>query len=245
MKFTAQDVYNKLMNDDQILTSSGQIVFKFGDIGIIVKQKDVVGNIMQEWVKEWLAQNRITYEISQNTQMPPDFYLDPSDKTVDLLEVKAFDNNRGPGFDIADFRMFAAEAIDKPYMLDADYLIFGYVMNNGVVRIKNLFLKKVWEITCSSADWPMKLQVKQNVVHKIRPSTWYSSKVTFKPFTCLEHFVSALEQTVYQNADTRHMAGKWQNRFLKSYQDHYGKPQLPSDIGSTLILGATSDKKTA
>ena len=37
-------------------------------------------------------------------------------KTKNLLEVKAFNRNRGPGFDIADFRMYEEEIINKPYM---------------------------------------------------------------------------------------------------------------------------------
>ena len=46
MKLTAAEVYNKLLNDDKILTQQGRITFKFSDVDIIVKQRDVVGNIM-------------------------------------------------------------------------------------------------------------------------------------------------------------------------------------------------------
>jgi len=222
MRCTAQEVFDKLMNEDRILTLEGQIKFFFGDVDIIVKQKDVVGNIIQEWMQGWLDMRGIEYAPSQNTQMPPDFFLNPDDRKVNLLEVKAFNKERTPGFDIADFRMFASEVIDKPYMLDADYLVFGYKMTDGVVTVKNLWLKKVWQITCSSAAWPMKLQVKESVVHKIRPGVFYGSRATFKPFECLEDFLSALEQSIYQNRDTRELAQQWQNRFLASYQAHYG-----------------------
>ena len=51
MKLTVEQVYNKLVNDDKILTKKGQITFTLGDIDIIVKQRDVVGNIMQEWIE--------------------------------------------------------------------------------------------------------------------------------------------------------------------------------------------------
>lgn len=50
MRLTAQEIYNKLINEDKILTLKGQINFYLGDVNIIVKQKDVVGNIMQEWL---------------------------------------------------------------------------------------------------------------------------------------------------------------------------------------------------
>ena len=167
MKLTAQQVYDKLINDDKILDLQGQIKFQFGDVDIIVKQKDVVGNIIQEWLQGWLDKRGIEYAPSENTQMPPDFFLNPDNKTADLLEVKAFNRNASPGFDIADFRMYEEEIINKPYMLNVDYLIFGYDMNDdGIVTIKDLWIKKVWEITRRMEDWSLNLQVKAGVVHK-------------------------------------------------------------------------------
>ena len=50
MRLTAQEVYDKLVNEDGILQLEGQIKFYLGDVNIIVKQRDVVGNIMQEWL---------------------------------------------------------------------------------------------------------------------------------------------------------------------------------------------------
>ncbi|EJU74017.1 ngoBV restriction endonuclease family protein [Neisseria meningitidis NM2657] len=73
--------------------------------------------------------------------MPPDFFLNKKDRSRELLEVKAFNRNAGPGFDIADFKMYSDKIIHKPYMLDVDYLIFGYDMDdNGNVTIKDLWL---------------------------------------------------------------------------------------------------------
>ena len=161
MKLTAQEIYNQLIADDKILELNGQIKFYLGDIDIIVKQKDVVGNIIQEWVLGWLEKRGVEYAPSTNTQMPPDFYLDPSDLTKNLLEVKAFNRTASPGFDIADFRMYQNEIISKPYMLNVDYLIFGYDMSDdGIVTIKDLWLKKVWEITRRMKDWAINLQIK-------------------------------------------------------------------------------------
>ena len=45
MRLTAQEVYDKLVNEDGILQLEGQIKFYLGDVNIIVKQRDVVGNI--------------------------------------------------------------------------------------------------------------------------------------------------------------------------------------------------------
>lgn len=224
MKLTAQQVYDKLINEDKILELQGQIRFFLGDVNIIVRQKDVVGNIMQEWLQGWLDKNNIEYDVNENTQMPPDFFLNKTNKTVNLLEVKAFNRKASPGFDIADFRMYAEEIVEKPYMLDVDYLIFGYDMSkDGIVTIKDVWLKKVWSITRRMKDWPLNLQIKDNVVHKIRPAVWYSTgRVDYKVFTSLEDFISAVEETVYQNPKTRERAGVWKSHFLDNYEHHYG-----------------------
>ncbi|GHU58457.1 type II restriction endonuclease NlaIV [Clostridia bacterium] len=223
MRLTARQLYDKLTVEDRILELKGQIRFYLGDVDIIVKQKDVVGNIIQEWLQGWLDKRGVSYVLSDNTQMPPDFYLNPADKTKDLLEVKAFNRSATPGFDIADFRMYEEEIIEKPFMLDADYLIFGYDMSeDGVVTVRDLWLKKVWQITRCMKDWALNLQVKSNVVHKIRPGVWYSTqRISFPMFTCLEDFISAIEETMYQNPKTHHDAAVWKGKFLSSYEKQY------------------------
>lgn len=166
----------------------------------------------------------IKYALNDNTQMPPDFFLSPKDKTIDLLEVKAFNRSASPGFDIADFRMYEEEIIEKPYMLNVDYLIFGYDMSDeGVVTIKDLWLKKVWEITRRMEGWSINLQVKQGVVHKIRPGVWYSDRPGNIPmFKTMEHFIAAIEEAVYQNPKTHESAATWKKSFIDSYRKFYG-----------------------
>ena len=224
MKLTAQEIYSKLVNEDKVLQLKGQIKFYLGDVNIIVRQKDVVGNIVQEWLQGWLDKRGIEYAPSENTQMPPDFFLNPDDRTKNLLEVKAFNRSARPGFDIADFRMYEEEIVEKPYMLDVDYLIFGYDMSDeGIVTIKDIWLKKVWEITRCMEDWAINLQIKQGVVHKISPGIWYSNKKgKFPMFSCLEDFISAIEETVFQNPKTHDSASLWRRKFLLSYETFYG-----------------------
>lgn len=223
MRLSAQEVYDKLIQEDKILELQGQIKFFLGDVDIIVKQKDVVGNIIQEWLQGWLDKRGIEYAPSENTQMPPDFFLNPDDLTKGLLEVKAFNRSASPGFDIADFRMYEEEIIDKPYMLDVDYLIFGYDMSDeGIVTVRDLWIKKVWQITRRMEDWALNLQIKQGVVHKIRPAVWYSDNGRYLTFQSLEDFISAVEETVYQNPKTHESASSWKRRFLKAYEDYCG-----------------------
>lgn len=243
IKLTAQEIYQRLIDEDHLLEVEGEISFYLADVSIVVKRKDVVGNIIQEWLQGWLDKHNIAYSLNDNTQMPPDFYLDPQDETKHLLEVKAFNREASPGFDIADFNAYQRELIEHPYMLHVDYLIFGYEMQeDGKVIIRDLWLRKVWEICRRMEDWPLNLQIKRSVVHKIRPCVWYSQKTArFLPFRTLEDYVSAIEQTVHQNPETRQLSGTWLKRFIKSYQEHYGvKLSIPrwSDI-ETDYLSAT------
>ncbi len=223
-KLTAEQVYERLLNVDKILTVNGQIRFYLGNVDIVVKQKDVVGNIMQEWLEGWLKANDVTYAPNPNTQMPPDVFLDPDNKEHDLLEVKAFNYEATPGFDIADFRAYQSEIISKPFMLHVKYLIFGYQMgNDGYVSIKNMWLKNVWEITRPMANWALNLQVKQGVVHKIRPAKFYAKPRNFDTFKSLEDFLAAVEECVYQNPETHVAAAHWRNKMIASYYKYYGK----------------------
>lgn len=228
MKLTVEEVYNKLINDDKILTKKGQITFTLGDIDIIVKQRDVVGNIMQEWVEGWLKKNDVDYALNDNTQMPPDFYLDPENRKEGLMEIKAFNYKAGPGFDIADFRMYEQEISQKPWMLHVTYLIFGYEMSEeGVVTIKKVWQKKVWELSRpmksgkKKAIWPINLQIKQGTVHKIRPAKWYGRSSQFSVYERIEDFLSAMEETVYKNKDTRDDGPDWLQTVLDNYNKHY------------------------
>ena len=234
MKLTAEEVFQKLLNEEKILEIQGQIRFYLGNVDIVVKQKDVVGNIMQEWLEGWLIKNGIDFRTNSNSQMPPDFFLNPDDLTRDLLEVKAFNYDAQPGFDIADFNMYQSEIVEKPYMLHVKYLIFGYQMTeDDYVIIRNLWLKNVWEICRRMENWPMNLQIKDNVVQKIRPCVWYSENVKYMPFNSLESFISAMDETVFRNPKTRTRSGTWLQNFKRNYFEFYNvKLNVPrwSDI---------------
>lgn len=223
-KLSAEEVYNRLINVDRIKSVEGQIRFFLGDVDIVVRQKDVVGNIIQEWLEGWLKKNDIAYAPNANSQMPPDIYLNPENKKENLLEVKAFNRSASPGFDIADFKAYAQEIINNPYMLNAKYIIFGYKMSDdGIVTIKDLWLKNVWEICRSMDRWAINVQYKNKVIHKIRPATWYSTKSKYPVFECLEDYLSAIEETLFGYADTHDLSVGWRKKMIASYNNAYGK----------------------
>ncbi len=224
IRLTAEQVYDRLLNIDKIKTAEGRIRFYLGGVDIIVRQKDVVGNIIQEWLEGWLRKNNVDFDCNQNTQMPPDIFLNPEDHTVDLLEVKAFNRQASPGFDIADFKAYAREILNAPYMLHTKYIIFGYKMSNdGIVTIQDLWLKNVWEICRAMDRWALNVQYKNKVIHKIRPAAWYSNRGNFPLFQSLEHYLSAIEETLFGYPDTHDLSTGWRRKMATAYENHYGK----------------------
>lgn len=236
---TAEQVFAALKNEFSFINAKGSIRFNLNDFEIIVKQNSVVGNILEDWLADWLDAQGIANEHNLG-QVAPDFWLNPTDKTKDLLELKCF--YRGPGFDIANFLSYVNEIIDKPYRLHSKYLLILYDMNpqTGVVSIENAWLKNVWEIACSSSNRPIKVQEKKKVIYNIRPATWYSEKTQYPTFKCLEHFLAAIEQTLYDYNQTRTtIAENWAKKLCTAYKQHYGvELNLPRwyDIKEQYIL---------
>jgi len=165
--------------------------------------------------------NNLYYRIKDNTQEFPDFLLDENDSnTENLLEVKAFINS--PNFDVANFTAYARSLRTHAYRLDAKYLIFEYGLspeNNGAIFIKNIWLKNVWEICCSSDRSPVKLQWKQGDPVNIRPATWYSNRAKFQPFENKLEFVEALYQVIRMSRLDQNIQNDWLNTVKTNYQE--------------------------
>lgn len=221
MKVTAQQVYKMLKDDLDAL--SGRITFGMAGANITIHRRDIVGNVLQEWLEGWLTTKGIDFDQNPNTQMPPDIFLDPDNHKQGLVEVKSFNYKLKPGFDISDFKSFGRYLIENPYALYADYLIFGYEMNDitGEITIKEVWLKKVWEIVGVSKNWPITLQYKNGRVHKIRPCTWYG--LSPRSFKSKEDFLSAIEETMYQNDETKPQFSLWKVKFNRSHKKFYGE----------------------
>lgn len=222
MKITAKELYAKLVDDYQLIGQKGNIVFTLNGLSVEVKTKDTIGNLLQEWLKHWFITTGIEFKESANTQSFPDFHLDINNEQKGLLEVKTFDWDRGPGFDLANFDSYCNSLTTDAYRLDSDYLIFAYQMKEGSISIKNIWLKKIWEMACPSGTYPLKVQEKKNVIYNIRPSTWYSTRAKYTPFNSLEDFLSALNETRYQYPQTRHSNAHWLKKVLQNYETSTG-----------------------
>jgi hypothetical protein len=217
-----QKLFDKLLSDSKILSSSGIITFSLSNVHVIINTTDTVGIILQSWVKQWLINNNIYFSEPENTQKFPDFFLNNSDKKNNILEIKAFNYDRTPAFDIANFESYCSSIAEKAYYLNADYLIFGYDMNSkGRITIKKIWLKKIWEIAGTSERFPLKTQVKRGMIYNIRPSTNFK---VGKPssFKNKEEFIKAIYGTLikYKNNE---IASNWLEKITKSYQVYFSQ----------------------
>lgn len=222
MKLSASEIHEKLVNEYKIIGEKGVINFSLKDLTISIETKDSVGNLLQEWLKAWFKLESIDFEENPNSQVFPDFYLDSENKKTGLLEVKSFDIDRGPGFDLANFDSYCKSLETSAYRLDSDYLILAYQMKGSEITIKDTWMKKIWQLACPSGTYPLKVQEKKNVIYNIRPGIWYSNKSKFKPFNSLEEFLSALNETRYRYPQTRHTNAHWLQNVLKNYYEHNG-----------------------
>ena len=219
---TAQQLLSDLNNihlDQQI----GVITFNLAGVSVMIDTTDTVGITLQAWLKQYFIDNDIYFSEPANTQEFPDFYLDENQPHKHMLEVKAFNYDATLAFDIANFDSYCSSVKEKPYRLDADYLIFGYVMNaSGDITVKKIWLHKIWQIAGTSQRFALKTQVKRDVIYNIRPNTDF--KVGNKgTFNSKEDFLSAIYKTLstYERRGKK-FADDWKETMSKSYKDYYG-----------------------
>jgi hypothetical protein len=190
-----------------ILSTTGVTSFNMLGINITVSDSSIVGNVIQEWLKNYMIHHGITFRLKPNSQEFPDFLLHPNKNDVDLMEVKCFTGS--PNFDVANYAAYVRSLTVNAYRLDADYLIFEYEVIPTGIRIKNLWVKKVWEISGASARSPLKIQWKQSVPFNIRPVVWHSKRSTYTPFASRLAFVRALEQVVNTSGISSSIQRNW------------------------------------
>jgi hypothetical protein len=222
MKVSANQLFKKLVEEYHLIGQTGIIQFTLKDLTIKIETKDTIGNLIQEWLKEWMKKEKIEFEENTNSQTFPDIFLNVKDKTKGLLEIKTFDFDRGPGFDLANFDSYCTSLLENSHRLDSDYLILAYQMNGSEITIKDIWLRKIWELSGTSSTYPIKVQEKKKVIYNIRPIIWYSDKATFKSFISKEEFLKALNETRYQYPKTHHDNAHWLKKVLKDYKDKTG-----------------------
>lgn len=222
----AQQLHQQLQNDG-LLTVKGKIRFDLMGLNTIVKTRSVVGDVIQDWLENYLQSKGYQYQNPTHTQQFPDFYLSSGSKSPskEMLEVKCFDGARSANFDVANFEAYCQSLLTNPERLDSYYLIFSYTMDKSTfeVSIKNVWLKRVWEITGPSENWPVKFQIKKGVIYNIRPISWYSTRSKYKPFNNRKEFITSLSKCISRYTGTNHLhkAG-WYSQIESGYKTATG-----------------------
>lgn len=217
-KVTATEIYNELVENFKIKDQIGSVEIKLGNITAKYNGRDAIGDLLQEWLGNWFDSKNYFYRTKSNTQEFPDFLL--SDKeNKDFLEIKTFNADASPAFDIANFDSYCTSLLSSPERIEADYLILSYKMINSELRIDNVWLKKVWEISSPSGPNDIKIQTKRGQIYNIRPCTWYSKRLAYQPFSNKLDFLKALSKTQsnYSQCD------RYKTSWLQNVKDTYLK----------------------
>ena len=219
----AQYLYD-LLKEKGIIGAQGSIRLELLDTEVNVNDKSAAGNLIQEWLGQWMTLNGVYHRVDTNSQIFPDYYLGENNQT-DLLEVKTFDYVKSPNFDVAQFDAYVRSLRDQAYKLDADYLILGYSLSNGVLKINDIWLKKIWEITCPSEQFAVKTQVKQGKIHNIRPYNFKTMSRGFQPFESRIAFVKAIRNTLADYSHNTIDPDEWLEAVGSGYTS-FSKTQL-------------------
>ena len=169
-----------------------EIKCKIKNIEFKVKNKDIMGSLIQSWLERFLTENNIKWR-EEGTQEYPDFILDNDE----YLEVKCYFKNASPAFDIANFSALINDLPVNPKRLDSDYLIFSYGFDENGATLNNYWVKKIWEMSnapTSHKKNKIRAQVTRGVIKNIRPTNF-----TKNPDNCFSSrlsFVNALKETI-------------------------------------------------
>lgn len=221
---TATELYNELIQL-QLEKYTGKMTFEMAGLSVHIITTDIVGYILQSWLKQYLISKDIFFIEPANTQSFPDFFLNDIHPENSMLEIKSFHYSELPGFDIANFESYCNALHSQIYILDADYLIFGYNMNkNGSISISKIWLQKIWEIAGISKQYALKTQIKRGMIYNIRPNSNFKFDKP-SPFQSREDFLKAIYETLkkYKNED---IANEWKKKLAIEYEQYYHKKLL-------------------
>ena len=187
-----EDLY--FLAKKKLINEKGNITISIAGIPKISKSNDIIGNCVQEWIPQWLEDNGLDLVANPGTQAFPDFTATIDNQEYDM-EVKCWNYNNPPAFDIANFDGFYREIYENPRKLNAKYLIFGYKPTKHGFEIADIYLKNIWDITYPPArsKYPIGLQVKQGRPYAIRPSAFHKNPEN--RFTSIREFVEAIRDT--------------------------------------------------
>ena len=208
--------------------AEGKIEFTLNNIKKNVVSTDIIGNILQDWLPVWFDANDINYSTLNNTQEFPDYIITIDDKRL-MLEIKSWNANNTPAFDLANFESYIDTIEKDPSKLDAYYLILGYLPDNGKIIINDIYLKKIWELTGPSTNRPLRLQVKRGVIYNIRPLNFTNPNL--RPFANKLDFLVALKDTMTQYDRSEKNMDIWLDNVIKGYNEVTDSDHIQFKVG--------------
>jgi len=228
----AQEIIS-MLEADGIYSATGKITMELNGISVVCKQHDTIGNLLQEWLCDYLRHKGIYFRPPEGQKFP-DFYLSESNLTG-LCEMKSFLYPRSPAFDVANFQTYIRSLREHPERLDTDYLIVNYTATEGKIGIKQMWLKKVWEITGPAEGYALKCQRKNRQLVNIRPATWTTNRSKFPPFNNPVLFLRAISETIQHETNSRSDAKQWLDAVVNGYLNALPQGSL-SDTLQRMIL---------
>lgn len=221
---SAQSLCEALVNDFRIKERAGNIQIVLGEITANYGGKDAIGDLLQGWLGEWLKSREYFYRLPENSQAFPDFILNRTGEPAEYLELKTFNADASsPAFDIANFDSYCSSLLMTPERLDANYLIMSYRMENAELTIDDVWLKKVWEISTSSKDNPIKIQKKRGMIYNLRPCRWYSERTKYRPFESAMEFLEAISETQKLYTQCEAYRVNWLINVVRKYEEATGR----------------------
>jgi len=211
MKNVSAAIVYEIIKRDIPKLCDGAISFSMGGMVVPVDNLDIIGGMLQCWIREYLR-NRHGLRLFPNphTQEFPDFFLEEGG--VGMLELKCFDSTKTPNYDLANFDKYLRSLlVPGNDDISADFLVLGYAADKGRISIREIFLKKIWQMTGPSETNILNLQVKQGKPVNIRPKDFRSNTSIFKSEA---DFLQALDAANARFNDAP--KGEWLARYRKS-----------------------------
>ncbi len=239
----ANDLYTALNSSVTPKSIKGEITVDLASVKCTISGKDAIGHLIQEWFFEWCKRNTFKVIPNSHTQQFPDYYLDFEGNEKGMLEIKNFNYEASPAFDVADFYAFVETITSDIHKLYADYIVFGYSLSsNGELKIPKVWKLKIWEITGVSADNHVTCQIRgkkcqkekdkkladDNIdmkgrIQKFRPYNFKDSGNKNKFKSPLE-FLNAVQLLLSHNNHTKADYADWLDKVKKSHIEKYGNP---------------------
>ena len=208
-----QDLYE--FTREQLEKKQGTIAINFANHPIIYSGNDIIGNSLQEWLPSWFSHLKVDIKPGAHSQEFPDFVANFNGIKCDI-EVKAWNYNNNPAFDIANFHSFVQQTYSSPGKINAYFIILGYTpANDGFSKgftVEKVYLKRICEITNRSRKYPIGLQVKRNSPYAIRPCAFNRAN----SFQNKEEFIVAICETykMFPNRNLPFTPQEWKEQVL-------------------------------